>query len=61
MLTIFPSAMPAAPAAALAWPAASAVALAMAVTLAADPVPRAVACPVTVRPSGLPVEQHQVG
>lgn len=61
MLITRPREIPAARAAALAWPAASATALAMAEALAADPAARTVAWPVTVRPNGLPAAQHQTG
>src|SRR5260370_42704600 len=56
-----PREMPAALAAAFAWPAASATALAMAEALAAVPAARTVAWPVTVRPSGLSAAQHPTG
>lgn len=61
MLITRPREIPAALAAAFAWPAASATALAMAEALAADPAACTVAWPVTVRPNGLPAAQHQTG
>src|SRR5689334_30817 len=58
---IFPRVIPAPWAAALAWLCASVVAFAMAEARATAPAPAIAACPVAVRPSGLPAEQHHTG